>query len=140
MRVQLAGVGKHHGAQVILDQVTLSIGPKARIGLVGPNGVGKSTLLRIVAGHEAPDDGTVTRAPERATVGYLTQDRVSEPGLSILAWLSRQAGIDQAERELEESAQRSRGRARRERPLRGGTRPPRGGRGRELHGESPRDL
>ncbi len=48
--------------------------------------------------------GTVTRAPERATVGYLTQDRVSEPGLSILAWLSRQAGIDQAERELEESA------------------------------------
>ena len=51
--VQLAGVGKHHGAQVILDQVTLSIGPKARIGLVGPNGVGKTTLLRIVAGHEA---------------------------------------------------------------------------------------
>ena len=50
MRVQLAGVGKHHGAHVILDQVTLTIGPKARIGLVGPNGVGKTTLLRIVAG------------------------------------------------------------------------------------------
>ena len=104
MRVQLAGVGKHHGAQVILDQVTLTIGPKARIGLVGPNGVGKSTLLRIVAGHEAPDAGAVTRAPERATVGYLAQERVTEQGVSILAWLSRQAGIDQAERDLEESA------------------------------------
>ncbi|HJR94901.1 MAG TPA: ABC-F family ATP-binding cassette domain-containing protein [Gaiellaceae bacterium] len=104
MRVQLAGVGKHHGAQVILDQVTLTIGDGARIGLVGPNGVGKTTLLRIVAGHEAPDTGTVTRAPERATVGYLAQERVRERDMSILGWLSRQAGIDQAERELEESA------------------------------------
>ena len=55
MRVQLAGVGKQHGAQVILDAVTLTIGPKARIGLVGPNGVGKTTLLRIVAGDDPPD-------------------------------------------------------------------------------------
>ena len=104
MRVQLAGVGKHHGAQVILEQVTLTIGPKARIGLVGPNGVGKSTLLRIIADHEAPDSGTVTRAPERTTVGYLAQERAAERGVSILAWLSRQAGIDEAERELEASA------------------------------------
>jgi len=66
MRVQLAGVGKHYGAHVILDQVTLTIGPKARIGLVGPNGVGKTTLLRIVAGLESPDIGAVTRAPARA--------------------------------------------------------------------------
>ena len=51
MRVQLAGVAKHYGAQVVLDQVSLTIGPRARVGLVGPNGVGKSTLLRIVAGH-----------------------------------------------------------------------------------------
>ena len=50
MRVQLADIAKSYGAQVVLDQVTLTIGPRARIGLVGPNGVGKSTLLRIVAG------------------------------------------------------------------------------------------
>ncbi|MCE3286441.1 MAG: transporter related protein [Gaiellaceae bacterium] len=104
MRVQLAGVGKHHGAQAILDQVTLTIGEGARVGLVGPNGVGKTTLLRIVVGHELPDTGTVVRAPERAAIGYLAQERVSERGVSILAWLSRQAGIDHAERELEESA------------------------------------
>ncbi|HUG65673.1 MAG TPA: ABC-F family ATP-binding cassette domain-containing protein [Gaiellaceae bacterium] len=104
MRVQLAGVVKHHGAQLILDQVTLTIGPQARIGLVGPNGVGKTTLLRIVAGLEHPDDGAVTRAPERLTVGCLEQERAREPGVSVLATLARRAGITEAERELEDAA------------------------------------
>ncbi len=104
MRVQLAGVGKQHGAQVILDAVTLTIGPKARIGLVGPNGVGKTTLLRIVAGDDVPDAGAVTRAPERMTVGYLAQERGSQEGVTVLEWLSRQVGIEDAERELEDSA------------------------------------
>jgi ATPase subunit of ABC transporter with duplicated ATPase domains len=104
MRVQLAGVGKHYGAHVILDQVTLTIGPKARIGLVGPNGVGKTTLLRIVAGLESPDTGTVTRAPERLTVGYLEQERSAELDISVLTTLARRTGIADAERVLEESA------------------------------------
>jgi ATPase subunit of ABC transporter with duplicated ATPase domains len=104
MRVQLAGVGKHHGAQVILEQVTLTIGPKARVGLVGPNGVGKSTLLRLVAGLEQPDSGMVTRAPARLTIGYLAQERAPERGLSVLECLARRTGIEHAERELEEAA------------------------------------
>jgi ATPase subunit of ABC transporter with duplicated ATPase domains len=104
MRVRLAGVGRHFGAHVILDQVTLTIGPKARIGLVGPNGVGKTTLLRIVAGQEPPDAGIVTRAPERLTVGYLEQEREAEPGVSVLGSLARRAGIAGAERELEAAA------------------------------------
>jgi ATPase subunit of ABC transporter with duplicated ATPase domains len=104
MRVQLAGVGRHHGAQVILEEVTLTIGPVARIGLVGPNGVGKSTLLRIVAGVEQPDVGAVTRAPERLTVGYLAQERLSEPGVSVLDALARRTGVEAAERDLEEAA------------------------------------
>ena len=104
MRVQLAGVGKHFGAHVILDQVTLTIGPKARIGLVGPNGVGKTTLLRIVAGQEQPDAGTVARAPSRLTVGYLEQERTAQPGVSVLDSLAERTGIASAERELEASA------------------------------------
>ncbi len=104
MRVQLAGVGKHYGAHIILDQVTLTIGPKARIGVVGPNGVGKTTLLRIVAGREQPDLGTITRAPERLTIGYLEQERALEDGASVLELLTRRVGIADAERELEESA------------------------------------
>jgi ATPase subunit of ABC transporter with duplicated ATPase domains len=104
MRVQLAGVGKHHGAQVVLDQVTLTIGPQARVGLVGPNGVGKTTLLRLVAGLEQPDAGTVTRAPASLSVGYLAQARSPEPGSTVLDTLARQAGIEDAERELEQAA------------------------------------
>ena len=104
MRVQLAGVGKHFGAHVILDRVTLTIGPKARIGLVGPNGVGKTTLLRIVAGQEQPDAGTVTRAPSRLTVGYLEQERTAQAGVSVLDSLARRTGVTGAERELEASA------------------------------------
>jgi ATPase subunit of ABC transporter with duplicated ATPase domains len=63
VRVQLAQVGKHYGAQTVLEGVTLTLGPRARIGLVGPNGVGKSTLLRLLAGIEGPDAGTIVRAP-----------------------------------------------------------------------------
>jgi ATPase subunit of ABC transporter with duplicated ATPase domains len=104
MRVQLAHVTKSYGAQVVLDDVTLTIGPRARIGLVGPNGVGKTTLLRIVAGVEAPDRGVVTRAPPAMNVGYLEQERQVELGESILASLSRRAGVFGAERELEDAA------------------------------------
>src|SRR5262245_23621516 len=73
MRVQLANIAKSYGAQVVLDDVTLTVGPRARLGLVGPNGVGKSTLLRIVAGLEAPDRGFVSRSPETLTLGFLEQ-------------------------------------------------------------------
>jgi ATPase subunit of ABC transporter with duplicated ATPase domains len=104
MRVQLAHVTKSYGAQVVLDDVTLTIGPRARIGLVGPNGVGKSTLLRVVAGVETPDGGAVTRAPDSVSVGYLEQERHVELGESILDWLSRRAGVLAAERELEDAA------------------------------------
>jgi ATPase subunit of ABC transporter with duplicated ATPase domains len=104
MRVQLAGVGKQHGAQIVLDQVTLTVGPQARLGLVGPNGVGKTTLLRLVAGLEQPDAGTVMRAPASLSVGYLAQARAPEARSTVLDRLARQAGILDAERELEEAA------------------------------------
>jgi ATPase subunit of ABC transporter with duplicated ATPase domains len=103
MRVHLAGVGKSYGAQLILDQVTLTIGPRARIGLVGPNGVGKSTLLRVVAGLERPDSGVVARSPQSLTVGYLEQERTLG-GESVLGLLMRRAGITDAERDLAEAA------------------------------------
>ena len=73
-----AHITKYHGGQLVLDDVTLVVPPGSRIGLVGPNGVGKSTLLRILAGLEEPDKGTVRRTPPSAAVGYLQQD--VEPG------------------------------------------------------------
>jgi ATPase subunit of ABC transporter with duplicated ATPase domains len=69
-----ANISKYHGAQLVLKEVTLVVPPGARIGLVGPNGVGKSTLLRILAGEEEPDRGTVRRTPPGLAVGYLPQE------------------------------------------------------------------
>ncbi len=140
MRVQLAGVGKHFGAHVILDQVTLTIGPKARIGLVGPNGVGKTTLLRIVAGQEQPDAGTVARAPSRLTVGYLEQERTAQPGVSVLDSLARAHGYRECRTGARSIRARSGRRAACRGSLRGRPRSSRFARRRELRAASSRDV
>ncbi len=59
--VNLSGVGKEYAARTILEDVTLGIAEDDRIGVVGGNGQGKSTLLGLVAGSEQPDSGQVTR-------------------------------------------------------------------------------
>jgi len=104
MRVQLADIAKSYGAQVVLDDVSITIGPRARIGLVGPNGVGKSTLLRIVLGVELQDRGTVVRAPGTLTIGYLEQERQDVVGESVIDSLARRTGVLAAEQELENAA------------------------------------
>jgi len=69
LRISLDGVSKHYGATTVLDSVTLSVTPERRLGVVGPNGVGKSTLLRLIAGLDDPDAGTVSRTPGELTCG-----------------------------------------------------------------------
>src|SRR5436309_3543012 len=69
-----ANITKYQGAQLVLQDVTLVVPPGARIGLVGPNGVGKTTLLRVLAGLEEPDRGTVRRTPPGLAVAYLPQE------------------------------------------------------------------
>jgi ATPase subunit of ABC transporter with duplicated ATPase domains len=68
-----ANITTYHAAKLVLHDVSLVVQPRARIGLVGPNGVGKSTLLRILAGLEDPDRGVVRRTPPSLAVGYLPQ-------------------------------------------------------------------
>jgi ATPase subunit of ABC transporter with duplicated ATPase domains len=104
MRIQLAGVAKGFGAKRVLDQVTLTIGPRARIGLAGPNGVGKTTLLRLIAGLDLPDSGSVTRAPPSLAVGYLAQEREPARGETLLGFLECRAGVTAAAAELEDAA------------------------------------
>jgi ATPase subunit of ABC transporter with duplicated ATPase domains len=74
-------IGKSYGETVVLDGLSLSVTPSSRIGVVGPNGIGKSTLLRLLAGVEEPDSGSVTREPRGLSVAYLVQERWAE-GLS----------------------------------------------------------
>jgi ATPase subunit of ABC transporter with duplicated ATPase domains len=74
-------ITKSYGDTVVLDGLSLSVTPSSRIGVVGPNGIGKSTLLRVLAGLEEPDAGAVSREPPALGVAYLAQDREAE-GLS----------------------------------------------------------
>ena len=94
-------VSRHHGAQTVLDDVTLTVGPESRIGVVGPNGIGKSTLLRILAGIEEPDGGRVRRSPATTTVGWLPQEPDARPGETLRAYLGRRTGVAQAEADLD---------------------------------------
>lgn len=66
-------LSKRFGSQVVLDRVNWSLGPKSRVALVGANGAGKSTFLRILAGQLEPDSGSI-HLPRGATVGYLEQE------------------------------------------------------------------
>jgi ATP-binding cassette ChvD family protein len=70
---QLRAVRKAHGDKVVLDDVTLSFLPGAKIGVVGPNGMGKSTLLKIMAGVEPVSNGEARLMPGH-TVGLLAQE------------------------------------------------------------------
>ena len=94
-------VTRELGGQVVLGGVSLAVGPRSRIGLVGPNGVGKSTLLRILAGLDQPDGGRVERAPASLTVGYLPQEAGPRPGETLRSYLGRRTGVADAEAELE---------------------------------------
>ena len=88
------------GARHILIDVDLSLDPGHRLGLIGPNGVGKSTLLRVLAGRQHADAGTVSLAPPSATVGYLDQEpeRTDE---SVFEYIGRRTGVTAAHAELD---------------------------------------
>ena len=70
---QMHAARKAHGDKVILDDVTLSFFPGAKIGVVGPNGMGKSTLLKVMAGLEEVTNGEARLTPG-FTVGILLQE------------------------------------------------------------------
>ncbi len=98
------GITRSHGTFVVLAGVDLTIGPRSRIGVVGPNGVGKSTLLRILGGLDPADGGQLVAAPPDLTVGYLPQESSARPGESLAAYLGRRTGVTAAEAELEAAA------------------------------------
>ncbi|HEX9994099.1 MAG TPA: ABC-F family ATP-binding cassette domain-containing protein [Acidimicrobiales bacterium] len=89
------------GGATVLDAVSVAVGPRSRVGVVGPNGVGKSTLLRVLAGQRSPDAGRVVRVPPTATVGYLPQEPERRPGETLRAHLARRTGVAEADAELE---------------------------------------
>jgi ATP-binding cassette subfamily F protein 3 len=70
--IQVSNLSKAYGTQVIFDDVGFTVNAGERIGLVGRNGHGKTTLLRMITGEERPDSGVIS-IPNNYMVGYLSQ-------------------------------------------------------------------
>lgn len=71
--LQVQNLRKAYGAAPVLADASFIINDGEHIGLIGPNGVGKSTLLRCIVGAETPDDGVIVRSPPDLSLGYLAQ-------------------------------------------------------------------
>jgi len=99
--LRAVGVSRSFGGQTVLAGVSLAVDGRDRLGIVGPNGVGKSTLLHILAGLERPDEGAVERAPAELTVGLLPQEPDARPGESLAGYLARRTGVQAASDELD---------------------------------------
>jgi ATPase subunit of ABC transporter with duplicated ATPase domains len=96
-------ISKSYAAVQVLDHVSLTVAPGDRVGVVGPNGIGKSTLLRVLAGIEEPDTGTIVRS---GITGYLPQEPEAPAGETVLAHLARRTGVGAAESEMDALAAR----------------------------------
>jgi ATP-binding cassette subfamily F protein 3 len=104
--LQVSNLSKTYGDDVILEDVSFVVNPGQRAGLVGPNGCGKTTLLRIIVGQEQPDRGSVRPSPADVTVGYLAQALEFQPEATV-GDVMRQAieGLREAQRQVKALAQ-----------------------------------
>lgn len=81
--LQIENLTKSYGDRLLFGDVTFGINQGDKIGLIAKNGTGKTTLLRIIAGLESPDSGTVTFRSD-LRVGYLDQTPAFDPGMTVL--------------------------------------------------------
>lgn len=93
-------VSKIYGIRTILSGITFALGPGQKAALVGPNGVGKSTLLKILAGLETPNKGEVSIA-RHIGVGYLSQEVDALGRETVGEYIRRVSGIIDIEKKME---------------------------------------
>ena len=90
--VEARGVRKAFGDRLLVDDLNFLMPPGSIAGIVGPNGAGKTTLFRMIAGQEAPDDGTL-RVGETVQFGFVDQSRASlDAGKTV--WEEISGGLD----------------------------------------------
>src|ERR1035438_4435283 len=82
--IQLNGAGKRYGPKILFEDIDWMVTPNERTGLVGANGTGKTSLLKVLAGIEVLDSGSVT-TQKGVTLGYLPQDGLSLSGRTVFA-------------------------------------------------------
>ena len=104
--IQLTGAAKHYGPKILFENVDWLVTPNERTGVVGANGSGKSSLLKVLAGLEGLDSGTLL-VQKGLTLGYLPQEGLSLSGRSVFAeCMTVFADIRALEQEQEQLTQR----------------------------------
>src|SRR5437764_8258611 len=81
--IAFSKINKQYGRQVLFVDASFQLNPNEKVGLVGPNGSGKTTIFRMISGEEQPDDGDVS-IPKKLTIGYFRQDVEEMKGRSVL--------------------------------------------------------
>ena len=81
--ITLENISKSYSEKKLVENISLGINDKEKIGLIGVNGTGKSTVLKIIAGAEIPDDGTITKA-NKVRIEYLPQNPYYDEDATVL--------------------------------------------------------
>ncbi len=89
--LEAKGISKSYGDRLLYENLSFSVPPGAIVGIIGPNGVGKTTLFRMITGQEKPDTGTFT-VGETVKLGYADQDRTLDPNKNV--WEEISSGDD----------------------------------------------
>src|SRR6476659_3342892 len=82
--IQLTGAGKRYGPKILFENVDWLVTSNDRIGIVGANGTGKSSILKVLAGMEGLDSGSI-QTQKGVSIGYLPQEGLSLSGRSVFA-------------------------------------------------------
>src|SRR5207342_3217789 len=90
--IDIDGVSKSYGDRLLIDNLTFKLPPGGIVGVIGPNGVGKTTLFRMIAGQEKPDKGAI-KIGESVTLGYVDQSRDALDGKKSV-WEEISGGLD----------------------------------------------
>jgi ATPase subunit of ABC transporter with duplicated ATPase domains len=81
--IRIDSLSKRHGRQILFLEASAAIGRGEKVGLVGPNGSGKTTVFRLLVGEEEPDDGQIA-IDRGVTIGYFSQDLAEMKGRSVV--------------------------------------------------------
>ena len=86
--ITLENISKSYSEKILVDNISLGINEGEKIGIIGVNGTGKSTFLKIIAGVEEPDSGTVTKG-NRVRIEYLSQSPNYDENATVIEQVFR---------------------------------------------------
>src|SRR2546426_349216 len=100
--ISFSHINKQYGRQVLFVDASFQLNPGEKVGLVGPNGSGKTTIFRMITGEEVPDEGEIV-VPKKLSIGYFRQDVEEMAGRSVLDEVTAGSGrVGDLHHELEQ--------------------------------------